>query len=1141
LELVLSFELAQHHAHGREHSSLFRRRALKRLGACIILGCFCLCQGQVNVLTYHNDNARTGQNLAESILTPSNVQAATFGKLFTLSVDGKVDAQPLYVSALNIPGKGTHNVVYAATEHDSVYAFDADNGTIYWQVSLFKSGETPSDNRSCGQVTPEIGITATPVIDLTSGPNGTIYIVAMSKDGSGNYYQRLHALDITTGAEEFQGPVDVTGTYPGSGDNSRAGAVTFDPKQYKSRPGMLLLDGLVYIGWSSHCDIRPYNGWLMGYDKSSLQQRSILNFAPNGEGASLWGAGGGIAADSENNIFVQLANGTFETSLDSRGFPSSSDFGNAFARLATSGSQLHVVDYWTMSNTVSESSRDVDLGSGSLVLLPDLTDATGTVRHLGTGAGKDRNIYVFDRDNMGKFNAENNNSLYQELPAGLGGPEFAAPVWFNGKIYYGAAGDVIRAFDVRAASLSSAPSSTTSPSHTFPSPGVTPSISASGASNGILWAVENSSPAVLHAYDASNLATELYASNQAASSRDQFGDGNKWVAPMVANGKVFVGTTSGVAVFGLLAGAQATIGPANVSFGAQAIGVPSAPISITVMNTGRSALNVTAMAVSGANSSDFSATNTCGSPVPSGLNCAVSIKFQPSAGGVRTALLSLTDDAANSPQSIALSGFALPATNTNAADTWATTSSGTQTLTLAANVTSSAGILEGGTVTFTVMNGTTQVGSSATSGPVSNGRASASYTLPANTPAGTYSIQASFSGTGTLPASSDNGRTLTIVPVDPASGPLLFVPITPCRVVDTRNANGPSGGPKLSGDSIRDFPIASSCFRPSVSQIAAYALNVTVVPDSKLNYLTVWQAGAAKPAVSTLNSDGRIKANAAIVSAGTNGNVNVYATDPTHVILDVNGYFVPAGSPAGLAFYPLAPCRILDTRSGAGVLAGPALNAGVVRSFPVLSSSCNIPSDAQAYSLNLTAVPQTTLSYLAVWPTGQPQPLASVLNSPTGAVTANAALTPAGNNGEISFAATDNTDLIIDINGYFAAPGSGLSLYLSPPCRLWDTRTAGAGQAFSGTLPVRVTGSDCRLPATAQAAVFNATVVPSGAFPYLTLWPDGQPQPLVSTLNAYDGAVTSNMAISSVLNGYINAFGASPTQLILDIASYFAR
>ena len=327
---------------------------------------------QTNVLTFHNDNSRTGQNLAETILSPSNVKSSSFGKLFTVPVDGKVDAQPLYVSSVLIPGTGLRNVAYAETEHDSAYAFDADTGAIYWHVSLLGTGETPSDNRGCSQVTPEIGITATPVIDLTAGPHGTIYLVAMSKDSGANYHQRLHALDIATGAEEFGGPVDVTPTYPGSGDNSTGGHVVFDPKQYKSRPGLLLLNGTIYTGWGSHCDIRPYTGWLVGYNQLTLQQNYVFNFAPNGSEAALWGSGGGIAADSSGNIFVQVANGTFDTTLDAQGFPNRGDYGNAFVKLAVSGGQLVAQDYWTMNNTVSESSADEDLGSGGLILLPDV-------------------------------------------------------------------------------------------------------------------------------------------------------------------------------------------------------------------------------------------------------------------------------------------------------------------------------------------------------------------------------------------------------------------------------------------------------------------------------------------------------------------------------------------------------------------------------------------------------------------------------------------------------------------------------------------------------------------------------------------------------------------------------------------------
>jgi len=507
------------------------------------------CLGQTNVLTYHNDTSRTGQNLTETILTPSNVKSSTFGKLFTVTLDGKVDAQPLYVSSIKIDG-AAHSVVYAATENDSVYAFDADTGKVYWHIRALKDPETPSDPRSCSQVTPEIGITATPVIDLTAGPHGTIYFVAMSKNGSGDYYQRLHALDITTGEEEFGGPIAIAAKYPGAGDNSSNGYVAFDAKQYKSRPGLLLYNGTLYIGFGSHCDIRPYTGWLMGYDELTLKQTRVLDFAPNGNEAALWNAGGGLALGTGGSIFVSVANGTFDTTLNSQGFPSKGDYGNAFVKVAPSATGFVVEDYWTMYNTQSESEADEDLGSGGLVLLPPLKDAKGNTYLLGTGAGKDGNVYVFDRQSMGKYDPKTNGTIYQEIANGLGGGEWASPAWFNGTVYYGAVGDAIRAFKVSAARLVSPPSSV-SPT-TYPYPGTTPSISANGTSNAIVWAVENSNPAVLHAYDATNLATELYNSNQAASGRDQFGAGNKFIVPTIADGKVFVGTQGSVVVFGLL-------------------------------------------------------------------------------------------------------------------------------------------------------------------------------------------------------------------------------------------------------------------------------------------------------------------------------------------------------------------------------------------------------------------------------------------------------------------------------------------------------------------------------------------------------------------------------------------------------------
>jgi hypothetical protein len=508
-------------------------------------------QTNTNVLTYHNDMARTGQNLTETTLTHANVNSSSFGKLFSVPVDGKVDAQPLYVSHLTLISQGMRSVVYAATEHGSVYAIDADSGTVLWHVTLLAQGETPSDDRGCGQVTPEIGITATPVIDLTAGPHGIIYALAMSKDSSGNYHHRLHALDITTGQEQLAGPTEIAATYPGFGDNSSNGEVVFDPKQYKSRVSLLVLNGVVYTGWGSHCDFRPYTGWLIGYDRLTLKQVNVFNFAPNGSEAALWNSGGGIAADAvTGRIFVAVANGTFDTSLDTRGFPNRGDFGNAFLKLSALNGQLIPEDYWTMSNTVAESAVDQDLGSGGVMLIPNLTNAAGQTVQLGTGAGKDGRLYVFNRANMGKFNAQNDTALYQELPGVLGGAVFGSPVWFNGTVYYGAVGDRIRGFNVNAAILP--PQATSATDNFFEYPGATPAISANDTNDAILWAVENANPAVLHAYDATDLAIELYNSNQADSGRDMLGPGNKYITPTIADGRVIVGTTDSIVIFGLM-------------------------------------------------------------------------------------------------------------------------------------------------------------------------------------------------------------------------------------------------------------------------------------------------------------------------------------------------------------------------------------------------------------------------------------------------------------------------------------------------------------------------------------------------------------------------------------------------------------
>jgi hypothetical protein len=503
----------------------------------------------IDVTTYHYDNLRTGQNLNETTLTPANVNQAKFGKLGELMVDGKVDGQPLYLSQVAIPGVGTKNVLYVVTEHGSVFAFDADNvsGTSakpLWQISTQLPGEGPSDNRSCSQVAPEIGITSTPVIDRT---RGAIYVVAVSKNASGNYLHRLHALDITSGKELFGGPMTITAAVAGNGAGSVNGTVTFDPAQYNERPGLLELNGTIFTTWGSHCDIGAYTSWIMAFSADTLKQTYVLNLVPNGSDGGTWMSGAAPAADAAGNIYFIIGNGTFDTALTTSGFPSQGNCGNCYVKVSST-KPLTLLDYFTPLNTVAESNVDQDLGSGGPLLLPDVTDASGKTRHLAVGSGKDAMIYVLDRDDMGKFSSTQ-NKIYQQISGQLGGGEFGKPSYFNGFVYYGAVNDAVKAFPITAGKLATSPSSKTSV--VFAYPGATPAISANAANNGILWVVENGGTAVLHAYDATNLTTELYNSNQAAAARDQFA-GNKFITPTIVNGKVFVGTPNSVAVFGLL-------------------------------------------------------------------------------------------------------------------------------------------------------------------------------------------------------------------------------------------------------------------------------------------------------------------------------------------------------------------------------------------------------------------------------------------------------------------------------------------------------------------------------------------------------------------------------------------------------------
>jgi hypothetical protein len=498
-----------------------------------------------NVLTWHNDNARDGLNPNETILTPANVSPTTFGKLFTYPVDGYVYAQPLYMANVPIAGQGIHNVVFVATEHDSVYAFDADglNPTPLWHTSFIDPmhGITTvaSGDVNTGDIVPEIGITGTPVINPN---NNMLYVVAKTKEmvnGNATFVQRLHVLDITTGLESPLGPVVISAQVPGTGDGSAGGMVAFNPLTENQRSALLLSRNIVYIAWASHGDNGPYHGWVMGYNATTLLQVSVFNTTPNGGLGGVWMSGAGPAADANGNIYFATGNGSFD------GQNSGSDFGDSILKLSTKRG-LNLADYFTPFNQNNLNAGDVDLGSGGVMLLPD---QTGTHPHLLVLEGKEGKIYLVDRDNMGKFNAGTDN-VVQVVPGVVNGT-WSTPAYFNGEVYYNGIDDALKALSVSVGLLGTTPLSQATVG--FGYPGATPSISSNARANGIVWTLQtdaygSNGPAVLHAYDATDVSHELY--NSSLSATDQLGGAVKFSVPTVANGRVFVGTSNSLSIFG---------------------------------------------------------------------------------------------------------------------------------------------------------------------------------------------------------------------------------------------------------------------------------------------------------------------------------------------------------------------------------------------------------------------------------------------------------------------------------------------------------------------------------------------------------------------------------------------------------------
>jgi uncharacterized protein (TIGR03437 family) len=506
-----------------------------------------MAQSQVSLTTYRNNLARSGENLQETILTPLNVTPVQFGKIFSHPVDGQVYAQPLYLPSVSIPGKGIHNMVFVATAHDTVYAFDADsidglNASPLWQVNLAdaNTGERPanvSDVLGCNSMIPEIGITSTPVIDTATG---TLYVVALTIRRD-SFVHQLHALDIRTGAERPGSPVVIDAVVPGTGDFfSASGLVPFHPYLQKNRAGLLLLNNVVYTAWTSYCDFGPNHGWLIGHDAKTLRQTAVFNSSPNAWAGSFWMGGAAPAADSEGNIYLISANGPFDA--DKKG----SAFGDTFLKLS-SADGLAIADYFTPHNQADLNRADMDLGAGGAVLLPDSV-GNSVHRHLLISAGKEGRIFLLDRDQMGHFNGDGDSQIVQSLEGAIG-PFYGGPAYFNQTVYFSAANDTLKAFSISAGRLSTSPSARAS--QVFGYPGAVPTVSANGSSDGIVWLLEGRSGGTLHAYDASNVANELYNS-QMKGSRDSLGSFVRFTVPTVANGKVYVGTANSVAVFGLL-------------------------------------------------------------------------------------------------------------------------------------------------------------------------------------------------------------------------------------------------------------------------------------------------------------------------------------------------------------------------------------------------------------------------------------------------------------------------------------------------------------------------------------------------------------------------------------------------------------
>lgn len=509
---------------------------------------FAIAASAAQIATSQYDNLRTGATSNEKVLTPQNVNAKQFGRLGAFKVDGAVYAQPLFIPSLDIPDKGKHDVLFVATEHDSVYAFDANrpNDRSLWHVSLLdqRPGSTtvPARDVQCSFIQPEVGITSTPVIDLKTG---TLYVLARTMVdptfGSKEYFQHLHALAITTGMEKFAGPKLISASVPGKGAGGENGQVRFDPLHENPRASLLLANDTLYLTWASSCDVDPYHGWVMAYDPQTLAQKAVLNTTPDGDQGGIWASDTGPGADTAGNIYVPTGNGTFDASSGGR------DYGDSVLKLALQGSSIVVRDYFTPHDQARLSDGDADLGSSGPLLLPD---QPGPHRHLLLQPTKGSMIYVIDRDQMGKFRPDG-DAIVQRIRMAGGG--YGAMAYWNGHVFFACSDDFLRDYAIDKGELRLSAYSSTR----FENPGATPSVSANGNNDAIVWAIATKTwngpalPATLYAFDANKIDQPIYTSEQ-NSQRDRAAMATRFVIPVVVDGRVYFGTRGEVEVYGLL-------------------------------------------------------------------------------------------------------------------------------------------------------------------------------------------------------------------------------------------------------------------------------------------------------------------------------------------------------------------------------------------------------------------------------------------------------------------------------------------------------------------------------------------------------------------------------------------------------------